>query len=99
VQVHVEDAHRFRSYEAYLRLIAAALLQDPSREAWRTEVYEYVVDRPAIDLLTGGPEYREAVDRARRGGDLDLEGVLEAERLGARAFEAQREPHLLYREV
>jgi hypothetical protein len=96
VQVHVTDERRFRSYEAYLRLIAAALLQDPSREAWRTEAYEYVVDRPAIDLLTGGPEYREAVDGARRGGGIVLEAVLEAERQGVRAFESARRAHLLY---
>ena len=37
VQVHVTDAARFRSYEAYLRLIASALLLDPSRVAWRAE--------------------------------------------------------------
>ena len=58
---------------------------------FRTETYEYVSDRPAIDLLTGGPEYREAVLQGADLGELD---ALDAE--GARAFEEVRESWLLY---
>lgn len=60
VQVHVTEPARFRAYAAYLRLIAAVAKHAPEF-ALRTEEYEYVRDRPAIDLLTGGPEYREAL--------------------------------------
>lgn len=60
VQVHVTDPGRFSPYAAYLRLIAAVARMHPEF-AFRTEEYEYVSDRPAMDLLTGGPEYREAV--------------------------------------
>lgn len=91
VQVHVTDEARFRSYEAYLRMIDHALRQDANQPRWRTEMYEYVVDRPAIDLLTGGPEYRKAVDDA-----YGLEDVLEAERRGAQLFEQARRVDLLY---
>lgn len=93
VQVHVVDEARFRSYEAYLRLIAAACRLAPDAPRWRTEMYEYVVDRPAIDLLTGGPEFRRAVDSG-----VGLEDVLEAERAGAVVFERDREPDLIYRD-
>ena len=91
VQVHVTDAERFRPYEAYLRLIAAsrALAGDAMR--WRTEAYEFVSDRPAIDLLTGGPEYRTLVDA---GGELD--GWLDEDRRGAARFANERRAHLLY---
>ncbi|HJK92988.1 MAG TPA: DUF1343 domain-containing protein, partial [Polyangiaceae bacterium LLY-WYZ-15_(1-7)] len=42
VQVHVSDRERFRSYQAYLRWIAAALQQRPDDVfPWRTEEYEY----------------------------------------------------------
>ena len=92
VQVHVTDESRFRSYDAYLRLIDAAIRQRPDAPRWRTEMYEYVVDRPAIDLLTGGPEFREAVDAGR-----GLDDVLAAERAGAVAFERERSVDLLYR--
>lgn len=92
VQVHVFDPGRFRPYEAYLRLVEAARRQAPERFAWRTEPYEMVADRPAVDLLTGGPEYREAVDA---GAPLDE--VLEAERRGAERFVRDRRTLLRYR--
>jgi uncharacterized protein YbbC (DUF1343 family) len=60
VQVHVREPKTFRPYAAYLRLIAAVARRSEAF-AFRTETYEYVSDRPAIDLLTGGPEYRSAV--------------------------------------
>lgn len=68
VQVHVLDAQRFDAYGAYLRLIAATRALYGARMAWNFDAYEFVRDRPAIDLLTGGPEYRSLVDS---GGDLD----------------------------
>lgn len=91
VQVHVVDERRFRSYEAYLRLIDASVRQKPDAPRWRTEEYEYVVDRPAIDLLTGGPEFRAAVDLGR-----GLDDVLEAERRGADSFLRERSGDLFY---
>jgi uncharacterized protein YbbC (DUF1343 family) len=60
VQVHVRDRAGFRSYAGYLRMIAEVAKRAPEFR-FRTEEYEYVSDRPAIDLLTGGPEYRLAV--------------------------------------
>lgn len=91
VQVHVIDRDRFQPYAAYLRLIAesAALLGE--RFAWRHAPYEFVAEVPAIDLLTGGPEYRAAVD-AR----ASLEGVLAAEEEGAARFRERRREWLLY---
>lgn len=91
VQVHVCDERAFAPYEAYLRLLYAALRQRPEEPRWRTEMYEYVTDRPAIDLLTGGPEFRAAVDDGR-----GLDDVLEAERRGGEAFAAERVVDFLY---
>jgi uncharacterized protein YbbC (DUF1343 family) len=91
VQVHVLDPARFRPYEAYQRLIAAAAAQLGERFAWRPDPYEFVGDVPAIDLLTGGPEYREAVEAGR-----DLDEVIAAEREGAAAFRETRRAWLLY---
>ncbi len=91
VQVHVLDVHRFRPYETYLRLIAAVRARAPESFAWRTDAYEFVRDRVAIDLLTGGPEAREAID-----GGASLEPVLEAESRGAAAFAEARRAVLLY---
>lgn len=71
VQVHVTDARAFRPYATYVRLLAAMRRQAPGDFGWRRDAYEFVVDRPAIDLLTGGPEVREAID-----GGRDVEAVL-----------------------
>ena len=90
VQVHVTDASRFRAYDAYLRLMASVFRARGGFQ-WRTEEYEFVTDRPAIDLLTGGPEYRTAVE-----ADRSLEPVLAAEREGARRFSAARSRWFLY---
>ncbi len=93
VQVHVDDPRALRSYALYLRAIAAVRAQAGEAFRWRTETYEYVADRPAIDLLTGGPEYRRAVD----AGDADaLEAVLAAEDEGAARFAAARAAWLRY---
>jgi len=91
VQVHVTDPWVFRPYETYLRMLATVLPQLPLEERWRTEVYEFVSDRPAIDLLTGGPEFRLAVDR---GASLDT--VLANEARGAALFDDERRSAWLY---
>jgi uncharacterized protein YbbC (DUF1343 family) len=91
VQVHVTDAGALRSYELYLRLIAEAKRLCPGAFRWRTETYEFVSDRPAIDLLTGGSELRTQIDA---GGALDE--LLTEDRAGVLRFAAMRAPHLMY---
>jgi hypothetical protein len=58
---------------------------------FRTEEYEYVTDRPAIDLLTGGPEYRRAVEE----GTISYE-LVEWLSTPSADFAARRAPWLLY---
>ena len=91
VQVHVIDPWVFRPYEAYLRMLAAVIPDFAPDARWRTEEYEFVSDRPAIDLLTGGPEYRAAIDE---GASLD--DVLAQEARGAAEFDGERRSAWLY---
>jgi len=92
VQVHVHDASAFRPYAAYLRMLEAAHRQCPADEPFfRNEEYEFVSDRPALDLLSGGPEVRTAL---LAGRDLDL--LLQTDALAADAFRSARAPHLIY---
>jgi hypothetical protein len=72
-------------------MLAAVLPTMPAEQRWRTEVYEFVSDRPAIDLLTGGPEFRAAVDE---GASLD--DVLASEARGAAKFDDERRAAWLY---
>jgi len=91
VQVHVTDPRVFRPYHSYLRLLAAVLPTLPARSRWRAEAYEFVSDRPAIDLLTGGPEFRKAIDE---GSSLDA--LFAEEARGAAAFDEERRTAWLY---
>ncbi len=91
VQVHVNDPWVFRPYDSYLRMLAAVLPSLPAEARWRTEAYEFVSDRPAIDLLTGGPEFRTAIDQ---GASFDEGLAIEAR--GAAQFDDERRASWLY---
>jgi uncharacterized protein YbbC (DUF1343 family) len=90
VQVHVTDSAQFRAYAGYLRMIAEVAKKAPEF-CLRTEEYEYVSDRPAIDLLTGGPEYRLAL-----AGDSVSPELIAWLATPAAEFAERREPWLLY---
>ncbi|MBZ0122153.1 MAG: DUF1343 domain-containing protein, partial [Sandaracinaceae bacterium] len=92
VQVHVTDPDRFSPYAAYARLLFEARQIMQSKFEWRAQAYEFVDAVPAIDLLSGGPELREAIDRGR-----GLDAVLAAEQAGAARFTRERERWMLYR--
>jgi uncharacterized protein YbbC (DUF1343 family) len=61
VQIHVTDRRAFRPYATYLALIGHARALSGEAFRFRTERYEFVDDKPAIDLLTGSARYREAL--------------------------------------
>jgi uncharacterized protein YbbC (DUF1343 family) len=70
VQIHPSDEGAFRPVATYAALIALARAQDPARFRFRTEKYEYVDDLPALDLLFGSPEAREAMEAGAPAGEL-----------------------------
>jgi uncharacterized protein YbbC (DUF1343 family) len=70
VQVHVTDPKAFRPLRTGLSLLAAARRQVPAGFAWRTEAYEFVSDRPAIDLLAGSPRWRETLEAGGTAADI-----------------------------
>ncbi len=91
VQVHVTDERTFSPYTAYVQILDAMRRQAGDGFAWRSDAYEFVKDRPAIDLLTGGAEVRTAIDS---GAGLDA--VFAHEEIGARAWLETRRPFLAY---
>jgi uncharacterized protein YbbC (DUF1343 family) len=76
-----------------LRVLRA---EDPADFAWRREPYEFVADRPAIDLLAGSVALREAVDRSDR---QELEAWIETWGADEAAFREERREILLYPET
>jgi len=65
VQLHVTDRRTFNAYRTGIAVLIAVRKLWPEAFAWRTHVYEFRDDVPAIDLLTGKPAVREAIDRGQ----------------------------------
>lgn len=68
VQVHVANRADFRPYLTGVAILRALGHLAKDAFAWRTEKYEFVSDRPAVDLLTGGEQIRAGVEA---GASLD----------------------------
>ncbi|MFH1177842.1 MAG: DUF1343 domain-containing protein [Acidobacteriota bacterium] len=91
IELHVDDRSRLRSLELGVVLLAEVRALCPEHFAWRQDAYEFVADVPAIDLLTGSPGAREAIEGRRELAPLLAEWSAHAE-----AFRSQRRPFLLY---
>ena len=91
VHLHVTDREAFRPFRTFLAILADARALAPARFAWRTEVYEFVADRLAIDLLLGRPGLREAIESGVKLDELEA-GWSE----GLAKFDAERKRFLLY---
>jgi uncharacterized protein YbbC (DUF1343 family) len=93
VALAVTDAGAFRPYRTGVELLAALRASSPSEFAWRQAPYEFVTDRPAIDLLTGGAECRRAIE----GGDGEaLADWIATWAADEETFRAERRAALLY---
>lgn len=79
VQLHVEDRNAFQSVRTGLAVLAALRDLSGDRFGWRTEPYEFVADRPAIDLLFGSDRERKALEAGQSPAQI------------ARAWEAEEE--------
>jgi uncharacterized protein YbbC (DUF1343 family) len=91
VQLHIVDRRAFDSYRTGLAVLVAAKKLWPEEFAWRTEAYEFRDDVPAIDLLTGYADVREAIDEGR-----GLDAVAAIAGRGRERYEAGRDAALLY---
>jgi uncharacterized protein YbbC (DUF1343 family) len=91
VQLHLTDRTSFRPFLAGLEILRAARTQDKARFGWRTEPYEFVSGIPAIDLLTGSPDAREALQ-----GGTPIAALADSWKNELMEFAARRESVLLY---
>jgi len=91
LQLHVTDRRLFAPYRTGIAVLVAVKSLWPEAFAWRVEPYEFRSDVPAIDLLTGMPRVRVAIES---GADLDT--VMQIACSGTDAYDAGRERALLY---
>jgi uncharacterized protein YbbC (DUF1343 family) len=91
VQIHVTDRNEFRPVRTSLALLAALRTEDEGQFRWRTETYEFVSDRPAIDLLFGSDRERLALDAG-----VPVADIARAWEEDEAAFALRTMPYLLY---
>ncbi|SRR5579875_503509 len=91
VQLHVTDRQAFQPVRTGLAVLAALREQSGGAFAWRQETYEFVSDRPAIDLLFGSDRERRALEAGVPA--VDICRIWEAEE---DAFRQRRQPYLMY---
>lgn len=91
VQLHVREARAVRSLRTSWALLRACWRLGGGAMRWRTEAYEFVADRPALDLLAGGPWLRAAIE-----AQAPIAEMLAREEPGRLAFIERRRGFLLY---
>jgi len=91
LQIHVTDPRAIEPVRLGAACIVHARAQDPARFRWRTEKYEFVENIPAIDLLTGSPDFRAGVDAGKSVAELCAPWQRERDE-----FVKRRAPFLLY---
>jgi len=91
MEVHLTDRRRVHTLLLGMVALEACRNADPGRFGWRTEPYEFVSHVPAIDLLTGDPLFREALEAG-----ASLRGVLDAWEADRHGFVSRRAEVLLY---
>jgi uncharacterized protein YbbC (DUF1343 family) len=91
IQLHVTDRARFQPYLCGVAILRTLHNLYSPAFGWRTEPYEFVSDRLAIDLLTGSDAVRTGIER---GSSL---AALQATWMPAQtAFAERRQLSLLY---
>jgi uncharacterized protein YbbC (DUF1343 family) len=91
LQLHVTDREAFRPVRTGLAVLAALRELAGNAFYWRREPYEFVADRPAIDLLFGRDRERLALEAGRGAAEIAREWEAEEE-----AFRQRRKRFLLY---
>jgi uncharacterized protein YbbC (DUF1343 family) len=91
-QIHVLDRRRFQPVLVGVALIEAIRAEDPSQFSWRQPPYEYEHDKMPIDILSGSPSLRQAIDSG-----ASAESIAQTWPSTHAPFLSARERHLLYR--
>lgn len=90
-QIHVLDRDRVQSLLTTYAILRAAWQLGAGASAWRAEAYEFVTDKPAIDLLAGGSWLRDGIEAGTDPRDL-----VAAQAHARDQFVARRRAFLIY---
>ena len=93
VQIHVTDPDAFRPVRTGYTFLQTARSLNPGEFQWRTEIYEYVTNPIAIDLLFGNASGRAAIEQ-----NIPWPEATRAWENDEAAFRSRRQPILIYSE-
>ncbi len=91
-QIHVTDTATYLPYLTTLAILQDLIAVHGDRFEWKVPPYEYVTDKPPIDVLTGDPEIRRALETG-----ADLGEMARSWRDEIAAFEEESRQFRLYR--
>ncbi len=91
VQIHVLDRTQFRPFLTGVAILREAMELSEGRMSWRTQAYEFVTEKLAIDLLFGNSIQRHLLEQ--RASLDDIAASWQEEEAG---FAKARKPFLLY---
>lgn len=91
VQAHVTDRESLNAFRLGVAAISVAHRLTPDERIWRDPPYEYVADKPPIDILYGSDALRTAI-----GAGASVAEIAATWALDVAAFEAERRDFLLY---
>ena len=92
LQIHVTDRSQFKPFLTSLALLRAIAELYPHDLKWRTEPYEFVSDRLAIDLLYGNTLLRETIFK----DTFSLEEIENGWQVELNTFKEVRNNYLIY---
>lgn len=91
VQIHVTDRNTYLPFLTGTAILHACIRMAPQEFQWRSEAYEFVDDIPAIDLLYGNTDIREAIEQ-----QIPLREIAALWKQDEKTFQQKRQPYLLY---
>jgi uncharacterized protein YbbC (DUF1343 family) len=91
VQIHVTKRTTFKPVRCGAAIIHTAATLYPEHFRWSDPPYEYEFELPPIDVISGGPAFRETIN-----AKSDLSVLFEGWRRDERGFARRRRPFLLY---
>ena len=92
VQLHITERNKIKPLITSISILSSIKELYPDEFTWRTEAYEFVSDRLAIDLLYGNSTLREEIE----SGTLSIDKLEALWKEDRKLFIPQREACLIY---
>ena len=70
-QIHITDPVKYKPYLSTLKILHAIYLNHRKEFGWKSPPYEYEINKYPVDLITGNPSIRMAIEKADRIDEIE----------------------------